>query len=114
MVRTLYSIMMRSGTLNIELVYDTGCPNLEPARGLLRSVLEGLGLPTQWSEKEQPLDIPVETRYGSPTILVDRSDVVADAVPQAAGCRIYRDEKGAPSGVPSAGAVERAVRAALE
>ncbi len=100
--------------MNIELVYDTGCPNLKAARDLLRSTLGELGHPAEWSEKQQSLDASAGTRYGSPTILVDGRDVVVDAVPQAAGCRIYRDEDGNPSGVPSAGAVMLAVKTALE
>ena len=100
--------------MNIELVYDTACPNLGAARGVLRSVLKELGLPAEWSEKQQSLDASAGTRYGSPTILVDGRDVVADAAPQAAGCRIYRDEEGNSSGVPPVGTVMLAVRTALE
>jgi hypothetical protein len=100
--------------MNIELVYDTACPNLGAARGVLRSVLKELGLQAEWIEKEQPLDSSVATRYSSPTILVDGKDVVADAAPQAAGCRIYRDGEDNPSGVPPAGAVMLAVQTALE
>lgn len=86
----------------IDIVYDSDCPNIEETRRVVREALSLLGLSSAWREwKRSSPDTPEYLRgYGSPTILVDGRDVAR--MPQADGscCRLYRDDQGGLSGVP--------------
>jgi hypothetical protein len=88
----------------IELIYFGGCPNVEDARANLRVVLAELGLPIEWHEWTQE-DSGAPQRimaYGSPTVLVNGSDVTgSSAGVAAAACRV--------DGAPSAGAIRSAL-----
>lgn len=80
---------------SIELVYFSGCPNVEVARTNLRAALDRARIPTRWTEWDQ-LDARAPKRvqcYGSPTILVDGRDVTGVGPSDAFACRAT----GAPS-----------------
>jgi mercuric ion transport protein len=69
-----------------ELVYFTGCPNVDASRDALRAALAAARLPLVWQEWDQAdATAPAYVdRYGSPTVLVDGRDVTG-AGPAPAG-----------------------------
>ena len=81
----------------IELIYDSDCPNAEDARAQLRKACAQAGLEPRWREwNRSSLDSPSYARlFGSPTILVDGTDV-AGSQPASGGncCRLYQGDKG--------------------
>lgn len=96
----------------VELLYFTGCPQVDAARQALRAALEAEGLAPAWQEwNGDDARTPADRRgYGSPTVLVDGRDV---ATAPAAGdrcCRIYR-EGAALRGAPGAATIRAALRA---
>jgi hypothetical protein len=79
----------------IELVFFSGCPNVEAARLNLRAACAALGLPPSWTEWDL-LEDGVPTRMhtlGSPTVLLDGKDITGVAPAGALACR----SAGAPS-----------------
>lgn len=86
--------------VQIELVYDPGCPNIEKARDVLTSACREADIPAVWTEwnSEDP-DCPEHVRsLGSPTVLVNGEDVAPGPHPwtprdvgAAPRCRLYRD-----------------------
>lgn len=102
----------------IELVYDSDCPNVDAAREALRRALREMDLPEQWVEREWGADPENEHDIpdrGSPTILVDGSDVSASDSRQTSGssCRLYSDDSGRTRRVPPSQDIRKALRAAL-
>lgn len=97
----------------IEFIYDADCPNVEAARKQLAIALEAAGEKTECREwlRADPEAPAYVLHYGSPTILVDGEDA-AGAQPSAdAGCcRVYRDDEGGLSGVPSIRMLCKALR----
>lgn len=96
----------------VELIYDSDCPNAQPAREVLRAAFERLGLEPSWTEWERSSpDTPRRMRaYGSPTILVGGLDIAGQG--QGDGhdcCRLYSDASGRLSGVPPLEAIIRAL-----
>ncbi len=83
--------------MNVELIYEQTCPNIELARTRLRQAFRRTGFPATWREWEvsQPDIPPYALHYGSPTILVDGQDVSGDG-DQANGnsCRVYATDNG--------------------
>ncbi len=85
---------------NVELLYFPGCPNVPAAREQLRRAFTAVGAPAAWTE----IDVTAESTpdhargYGSPTILVDGTDVTGAAPGGGSSCRIYagRDMRGVP------------------
>jgi hypothetical protein len=79
----------------VELVYFTGCPNVESARANLRAAFAAKGLPPEWREWDQMAnDVPARvTQYGSPTVLVDDEDVSGGEQVTGMACNSH----GAPS-----------------
>lgn len=79
----------------VELIYFTGCPNVESARANLRTALSAKGLTPEWREWNQTdTDAPARVKqYGSPTVLVDDQDVTGAESVAAMACRA----SGAPS-----------------
>jgi len=101
--------------MEIELIYDEDCPNVDEARSCLRSALAEAGMPADW--KEWPRDDPesplYSARYGSPTILVDGVDVTGTApMDGTASCRVYRNSDGSLRGAPPVEAIVAALRRA--
>lgn len=83
--------------MNIELRSVPGCPNLPPARDLLRACLAELGLPLSVAE--------VVGEYPSPSVLVDGMDVMGIPVGAVSSCRLD---------VPTADAIRAALRRAID
>ncbi len=84
-------------SVTIELVYDSGCPNVEDARTNLRRALRQMSLDVSWREwNRRDPELPEHARRrGSPTVLVDGRDVVREATePNGACCRLYEGEGG--------------------
>lgn len=88
-------------TPQVELIYDTDCPNVEEARRVLLHAFTRACLRPTWREFDRrAADSPIHVRdYGSPTILVNGKDVAESADNKAACCRLYAHPQGA-SGVP--------------
>lgn len=90
--------------MNIELVYDRNCPNVDETRRRLWQALADQGLPLRWREWDQddpscPLYVQ---QYGSPTVLVDGVDVGGQSSHDGhVSCRLYRDTDGRLNGAPS-------------
>ena len=103
--------------VNVELIYDKDCPNVEGTRGRLKLALAEAGFGAQWQEWERSdAKSPDYVRgYGSPTILVNGKDV-AGALPAdgAKCCRVYSDKGGEISGVPSSEVITSALLKAKE
>lgn len=106
--------------LQVELIYDPGCPNVAAARTVLSDALRATGLPAVWTEwSTADPDCPAERRgFGSPTILVNEGDVAPGPHPwvrreegDGPRCRVYRSDDGTPRGAPP---VERVVEALQE
>ena len=89
---------------DIELIYDTDCPNAAQARSNLRQALDIAGLPIHWREwiRTAPQTPQDRRRFGSPTVLIDGRDVAgAEPLDGAGACRIYQDEHFQRQGVPA-------------
>lgn len=108
--------------LQIELVYDPGCPNVDLARDTLTAACRKAEVPAVWTEwNSEDADCPAHARnLGSPTILVNGEDVAPGPHPWAkrepgAGprCRVYRDGDAIVAAPPPA-RVEAAITAALQ
>ncbi len=87
--------------MNVELIYDQSCPNVEATRAALLRAFAKLGRPPRWTEWERSApDSPAYARtHGSPTILVDGQDI-ARGKPSGESCRIYLGAMGTLGGVP--------------
>lgn len=108
--------------LQIELVYDPGCPNVGRARDVLTAACREADVPAVWTEwnSEDPVCPSYARNLGSPSILVNGEDVAPGPHPWAqrepgAGprCRVYRDGD-AIVRAPPQGRVVRAIGAALQ
>jgi hypothetical protein len=86
--------------LQIELVFDPGCPNVERARTALAAACREAGVPAVWTEwSSEDTGCPEHARnLGSPTVLVNGEDVAPGPhswAPREDGegprCRMYRD-----------------------
>lgn len=87
--------------MNVELIYDASCPNVEATRAALLSAFAKLGRAPRWTEWERSApDSPAYARiHGSPTILVDGQDIV-QGEPSGDSCRVYAGALGTLGGVP--------------
>lgn len=86
--------------LQIELVYDPGCPNVGQAREVLNDVCRELEAPAVWTEwnTDDPEGPPRARNLGSPSVLVNGEDVAPGPHPwkerepeSGPRCRVYRD-----------------------
>jgi mercuric ion transport protein len=100
----------------VELVYEASCPNIAAARAHLLRAFEAAGCTARWTEWElSRRDAPAHVRgYGSPTVLVNSTDVTGEA---PAGtddcCRLYAASHGqAVCGAPPVAAIAAALRRA--
>ena len=91
--------------MKIDLVYFSGCPHVDAARGAVRVALRAAGLPEEWREWNQTdPETPERLRgYGSPSVLVGGIDVTG-AGPAGGGPRCCA------GGAPSAGAIAATLR----
>jgi hypothetical protein len=80
----------------VELLFFPGCPHVALARAALQ---EALGEQGTWHEIDvTAADAPESVRrFGSPTVLVDGSDVEPGPALSGRACRVYADGTGAPS-----------------
>lgn len=60
-----------------------GCPKAAAARTALARALEAEGLPADFEE------IRAESRWGSPTILIDGIDAAGERSPDGSCCRLH-------------------------
>ncbi|HJP85728.1 MAG TPA: hypothetical protein VJ852_07040 [Gemmatimonadaceae bacterium] len=102
--------------LRVELVYDRDCPHVALARSMIRAALSDVGTEISWTEWERAdKKTPEQLRhYGSPTILVNGRDVVAEnesIQTDGKSCRVYADENDGMRGAPRAQLIARAIRA---
>ena len=97
----------------IEFIYQPDCPNVGAARAVLKRTLAAQGGESRWREWDSTAaDSPAHARaYGSPTILIDGTDIAGAEPSDAPACRIYRDAAGRASGVPSEELLLSALRA---
>ncbi len=103
-------------SLKVELVYDRDCPNVAPARTNLIRAFAEVGMPAKWTEWEQSSpEAPGHVRgFGSPTVLVEGSDVAgAQPVEGLAFCRLY-DGGDESRGVPQVKLIASALAYATE
>jgi len=90
--------------MQIELVYEKTCPNIEAARTQLLRAFSEAGITPHWQEWEVSTpEAPAHVHgYGSPTILVNGRDVSGD---MAEGndycCRVYPRGEHSNQGVPA-------------
>jgi len=86
--------------MKVELIYFDGCPNADPARKNLKTVVEASGINTVVHEWEQsnPKAPKYARHYGSPTILINGVDIAENPVDCCAAhsCRFY-ERGGAPT-----------------
>lgn len=98
---------------NVEMVYNSDCPNIAAARTCLLEAFAFLQLKPHWQEWEiNDPDAPAYVRNsGSPTILVNGKDI-SGATEEiiASNCRIYIDDDNSISGVPPLGKVINALQ----
>lgn len=90
--------------MKIELVYEQTCPNVDAARERLAIALGQVQRDPVWQEWEvSSPDAPEYVRpYGSPTILVNETDVSEMSLADSCNnCRVYQDEQGKLDVVPS-------------
>jgi mercuric ion transport protein len=87
----------------IELIYQSGCPNVSRTRQNLLKALAASGVAAHWTEWDSTdPGAPAHVRQlASPTILVNGRDVAADqGLASGEACRLYVGRRGSISGVP--------------
>ncbi|MEK7405344.1 MAG: MerC family mercury resistance protein, partial [Acidobacteriota bacterium] len=89
--------------IEVELIYDDGCPNISGARTNLLRAFARADVPAKWAEWERTSPgTPERLRnIPSPTILVNGQDVAGTQwIDGRASCRLYLLADGRQSGVP--------------
>ena len=89
--------------MKVQLLYFAGCPHVDEARDVLRSALAACGAGDLTVEEVdvQACTTPQQLRsWGSPTILVDGTDLAGADGPTGLGCRLY-PRGTSVAGVPS-------------
>jgi hypothetical protein len=103
---------------DVQLLWWEGCPSTERALAELREVLTDVGLPHA-DVRMRKVRTDQEARdtgfVGSPTILIDGTDVVEAGGGEVVGlsCRVYRRRDGRISPTPDPDEVREALRRAL-
>lgn len=85
--------------INIEFIFDKDCPNVQETRGNLMRAFSRAKISAKWKEWERnSVESPEYARkHGSPTILINGSDIMGvEPVDGANCCRLYEG-----AGVPS-------------
>ena len=101
----------------VELVFDPTCPNVDKARDAIRAALLTVSVPVEWKEWERGAEStpPALRAFGSPTVLVNGTDVSGGGDEAARAddnsCRVYIDECGCLCGAPSAEQIADAINA---
>jgi hypothetical protein len=100
--------------MNVELIYERTCPNVEAARTRLMQAFHRACIPAKWREWEvsRPETPEYARQYGSPTILVNGNDVSGgDNQASSNSCRLYTTGNGyepVPAEEQIAGALRQA------
>ena len=106
-----------TSALQIELVYDRDCPNVEDARAMIQAALAEVGAEVSWTEWDrEDVRTPQHLRnYGSRTVLVNGRDVVSgeneSTQSDANSCRVYMGDGDCVCGAPSSKVIASAIRA---
>ena len=90
--------------MQIELIFESNCPNVDAARDLLSRVLKDSGSSCEWLEwnRDDPDSPDYARKFGSPTILVNGHDVAGlEPKSDANCCRVYDHGKDGLKGVPT-------------
>ncbi|MEB4616450.1 hypothetical protein [Leucobacter sp. M11] len=99
--------------MRVEILITEGCPNAGPAEAVARAALRELGIvdaELRVVEMREPADYARCAFGGSPTVLVNGSDVIPDTVRvHEPACRVYPSSDGL-RGVPSLAEVVAALR----
>ena len=100
--------------MRIQLLTFLGGPHTEGARAAVERSLAARGTVAPIEEidttsHEAPEPLP---GWGSPTILVNGTGVGGESGPSGASCRLYRDENGRASGLPSEALIVAALQCA--
>jgi hypothetical protein len=102
-----YRVRLRLNDIRIQLLTFSGCPLAEAARAELQAALAKYD-----AVEYEEVDIldpatPEELRgWGSPTILVDGSDITGQPKGDDVGCRVYPGEKQVPVSAEILAAIE--------
>lgn len=93
---------------SVELIYFTGCPNIDSARESLRDAFEKLGRPPTWQEWNlDDADAPERVRgFASPSVLVSGEHVLGDE-PSDCGANAC-SALGAPAAIAIVEAIQNA------
>jgi hypothetical protein len=86
--------------IDVVILGDADCPNLELARTRVGLALAQLGLPQTWRELDRSAAPDAWRGFASPTVLVADHDV-APGDTGCAACRLYDDGCGGFEGAPS-------------
>jgi hypothetical protein len=105
--------------LDIELLWWEGCPSTERALAAVREALADVGLnDVEVRTREIKTDADAEHTgfVGSPTILIDGTDLVpaAGGEPIGLSCRVYRHRDGRIGPIPDPDDLREALRRAAE
>lgn len=86
----------------VELLYDSNCPNVTGARENLVRAFAMVGLAANWKEWERsnPNAPDYARRFGSPAILINGQDVGGTPGENAPSCRLYWTRAGCSCGIP--------------
>ena len=100
-----------AATPEIELIFDSDCPNVAQARDVLQQALRSLHLDLQWQEWERsdPACPEYARAFGSPSILVNHKDVSPAAGNDNSCCRLY-PENSQFQGCPSVASIVNAIK----
>ena len=93
-------------TPRVELVYFEGCPHAHEARRRMTLALTAAGLDSRWDEWDTGVPATPEKyrRFGSPTVLVDGTDVAGGAEGSGMRCVV--------GGAPAVDVILSALRSA--
>jgi hypothetical protein len=101
--------------MQIELVYEKTCPNIEAVRSQLLRAFTEAGITPRWQEWEVSMpEAPTRMQgYGSPTILVNGQDISGLIVEgDDYCCRVYFHDEHTNKGVPAVANIVRALKSA--
>lgn len=96
---------------SVELIYDGDCPNVAESRAQLLRAFTAAKIQPRWREwrGDDPSSPEHARGWGSPTILVDGTDVTGAERGAATCCRLYRQSDGTVQGVPDVQAITTAL-----
>lgn len=97
--------------MTVELIYESGCPNVADTRANLLRAFSETQLPAKWTEWDAASpDSPDRVRgFGSPTVLVDGNDITGQTRTGTSCCRLYGSADGRQTGAPPMGLIRQAL-----